>query len=537
MASVDHELFIGRLASACPSKSLASNLDRRFTSVLDSARIYLPASLYSRFSLSLFLYPVIGELLAFFLPFPQSVFLIASMALVQATPVLYPLTRSYARQRSVDAELPFFLIFLSIFSRDSTPTIDDGLRKVAALGGSVFPAFGLESTIVERDLAFVPGAPAEVVETAFSKHPSKKLRNFIHGLMVTLTTGKSVVEFVEEESTRQVELMEARWKGFTESVGSLAEVSLMVLALFPVGLDMVAAAIPGLGVAQLMLVSLALLGTFSGVLIQLMDAAQPVLYNARPPVSPLVFSISAWITSTLLFYLGLVSIEVSLAIPLVVSALSVYSTRGLYSKIRKGEEEVSLLLHDLAEESKAGVSLPEALSKVGLESGVRYTSIFGPLSAFQQSIMLGSSPEEAQRKISHPSWLVRLSFGMLSVAFVTGAGYEKLQRLSSFFKRLSDARRNASRSLLPFFMVGVVVPGISIAAMSFLSTFNQGGGIPFLPAFGDVSKTYILISISAVSMMTGLLLSKLYTQTARHMIAVPVLLASTLISLVILGFL
>jgi hypothetical protein len=38
-------------------------------------------------------------------------------------------------------------------------------------------------------------------------------------------------------------------------------------------------------------------------------------------------------------------------------------------------------------------------------------------------------------------------------------------------------------------------------------------------------------------MMTGLLLSKLYTQTARHALAVPILLASTLASLLILGVL
>lgn len=388
---------------------------------------------------------------------------------------------------------------------------------------------------MERDLAFVPGAPAEVIERTFRSHPSGKLRQFIHSLMITLTTGKSVVEFVEEESLRQVELMEARWRAFSESVGSLAEVSLMVLALFPVGLDMVAAAIPGLAVGEILLLSLALLGVFSGTLLLLMDGAQPVLYNSAPPTYPLVLSLAAWVGSTVLYYGGFVPIELSLLIPLVVSTLAAVRTSGLYSRIRKGEEEVSSLLHDLAEESKAGVSLPEALTRVS-SGGGGFSSIKAPLAAFQQSIMLGSSPEEAQKKIYHPSWLVRLSFGMLSVAFVTGAGYEKLERLSSFFKRLSDARRNASRSLLPFFMVGVIVPGISIAAMSFLSTFNQSGA-PFLPVFGEVSRTYILISISAVAMMTGLLLSKLYTQTTRHTLAVPILLASTLASLLILGIL
>lgn len=536
MSLLRYESVVARLASLCPTRGLASSLEGRFSSMLDSARIYLPPSVYSRFSLSLFVYPIPLELLALLLlPVPQAVLILGSLGIVQAVPLLLPLTLSYARQRSVDAELPFFLMLLSIFSQDSSPTIDDGLRKVAALGGDVFPAFGYEAAIMERDLTFVPGSPEEVIEKTFNAHPSRKLRQLIHGLMITLTTGKSVAEFLEEESLRQVGLMEARWKGFSESVGSLAEVSLMVLALFPVGLDMVAAAIPGLAAAQILLGSLALLGVFSGVLILLMDSAQPVLYNSRPTTYPLLLSVVAWGVSTSLFYFGFVSIQLSLLLPLAVSSLGVMRTRGLYDRIRKGEEEVSVLLHDLAEESKAGVSLPEALSKVS-SGAVRFTSIKMPLAAFQQSIMLGSSPEEAQKKISHPSWLVRLSFGMLSVAFVTGAGYEKLERLSSFFKRLSDARRDASRSLLPFFMVGIIVPGISIAAMSFLSTFNAGA-IPFLPAFGQVSRSYILISISAVSMMTGLLLSKLYTQTTRHALAVPILLASTLVSLLILGVL
>jgi hypothetical protein len=535
LSSQNYEILVGRLAAICPTGGLASSLDGRFSSLLNSARIYLPPSVYSRFSLSLFIYPIAGELLAFLLPRPQAFFIVASLALVQAAPLLLPITLARTRQRSVDAELPFFLIFLSIFSRDSSPTIDDGLRRVAALGDDVFPAFRSEAAIMERDLTFAPGAPAEVIERTFGAHPSKKLRQFIHSLMITLTTGKSVVEYVEDESLRQVELMEARWRAFSESVGSLAEVSLMVLALFPVGLDMVAAAIPGLAAAEILLVSLAMLGVFSGVLLLLMDAAQPVLYNSRPATYPLILTVAVWAASTALYYFGLVSIELSLLLPLLVSTLAVLRTRRLYGRIRKGEDEVSVLLHDLAEESKAGVSLPEALSKA-TSAGGDFSSIKGPLAAFQQSIMLGSSPEEAQKKISHPSWLVRLSFGMLSVAFVTDAGYEKLERLSSFFKRLADARRNASRSLLPFFMVGVIVPGISIAAMSFLSTFNQGG-VPFLPTFGEVSKSYILISISAVSMMTGLLLSKLYTQTSRHALAVPILLASTLASLLILGVL
>jgi hypothetical protein len=535
LSSQNYERLVERLASICPASSLAAALDGRFSSLLASARIYLPASLYSRFALSLLLYPIVGEVLTFLLPMPQSLLILGSMALIQSVPILMPLVFSYSRRKSVDAELPFLLVFLSIFSRDGTTSIDDGLRKIAALGDAVLPATRVEAGIMERDLAFVAGAPTEVLGRLFEAHPSRRLREFIHGFMTTLTTGKSVVEYVESESLRQVELMEARWKGFSESIGSLAEVSLMFLALFPVGLEMVAAAIPGLAAAEILLFSLVLLTIFSCMLILLMDAAQPVVYNSVPPTYPLAVSLLAWVASTVMFCFGFFSIQLSILIPLAVSAFGAARTRGPYERIRKGEEEVGVLLHDLAEESKAGVSLPEAISKMNTEAG-RFVSIRAPLAAFRQSIMLGSSPEEAQKGICHPSWLVRLSFGMLSVAFVAGAGYEKLERLSSFFKRLSDARRSASRSLLPFFIVGVVVPAVSTAAVSFLTTFGQGG-VPFLPSFGEVSRTYVLTSISAVSVMTGMLLSKLHTQTARHLLALPILLASTLVSLLVFGIL
>lgn len=530
MSSTSYERAVDALASLCPARGLAVSLEARVSSLLMSARIYLSPRTYSRFSLSLLLYPLAGEVAALlFLPFPQSLLVVGGLAVAQSTPFIIPLTLSGARRKAVEAEMPFFLIFLSIFSRDSTPTIDDGLKRAASLGDGVFPAFRGEASILERDLTFVPGSPASVLEDSFGSNPSRRLRDFIHSLTITLTTGKSVVAYLEGESEREVSLLEGRWKSFSESVGSLAEVSLMVLALFPVGLEMVAAAVPGLGSTEILLASLAALGVFAAVLVMLMDSSQPLLHNARPPLLPLVLTIASWTVATLLYLDGVLTIEVSLLLPIVVSAVGSLQTRRTYRAIRRGEEEVSILLHDIAEESKAGVSLPEALTKL-TEGSARFTSIREPLAAFHQAIMLGATPEEAQKRVSHPSWLVRLSFGMLSAAFVTGAGFQKLERLSSFFKRLADARKSASRSLLPFFMVGLIVPGISVASMSFLGSFDQGG-IPFLPNFNSVSRTYILLSITAVSLMTGVLLSKLYTQTTRHAMAVPLILTAALVSL------
>jgi len=536
-ATPGFEATVRRVASLCPLGRAADSLQDRFSSLLASARMYVSPRLYSRFSVSLFVYPALGEALALvLLPPVQAALVLASLAILQLLPLLVPLVLSGSRRRSVEAEMPFFLIALSIMSRDTSPSIDDGLRRVAALGDKVFPALASESAMLERDLTFLPGSPTEVLQRAFQDNPSRSLRDFVHSFTTTLTTGKSVGEFVEEESQREVGLMESSWKGFSESVGSLAEVSLMVLALFPVGVEMIAAAIPGFASSLMLLVSMGLLAGFSAVLLLLLESVQPVTHNAVPSSSYILLTLATWALCTILYYERVVPVAVSLLVPLAVSILGFLRTRGCYDRIRRGDREISLLLHDLAEESKAGVSLPEALAKV-TSGGHRFESIGGPLSAFHHSIMLGATPAEAQKTISHPSWLVRLSFGLLSVAFATGAGFEQLERLSSFFRRVADARRNASRSLLPFVLVGVIVPVISVASMNFLGGFNAGGGIPFLPSFSEVSQSYVLISISAVAMLTGLLLSKLFTQTSRHGVAIPLLMLSTLVSLLVFGVL
>lgn len=533
MSSPSFESVVKSLASVCPLGGLADSLQGRFSGVLSSSRLYLSPLLYSRFSVSLLVYAGVFEVLALFLPRPQAFIVLAAVALVQAAPILVPVTMSYSRRRGVEAELPFFLIVLSIFSRASSPSIDDGLRRSANLGDGVFPELRKEQAIVERDLTFRPGSPASIVEATLGSHPSPKLREFVRSFMITLTTGKSVSEFVEEEAKRQVRLLESRWRGFSESVGSLAEVSLMVLALFPVGLDMLAAAVPGLATSQILAFALAVLAVFSAGLLVLLDSAQPLQHNSAPRVLPLVMTVLSWSASTYLYIRGSIPITVALAVPLSVSTLGFLQTRRLHSMITKGEDEAGILLHALAEQSKAGVSLPEALESASRGSPA-FLSIREPVAAFHRSIMLGSRPEEAQKKVTHPSWLVRLSFGMLAVALETGAGYEQLESLSSFFRRLSDARRDAARSLLPFIAVGVIVPSISIASMSFLSTFNQGG-VPFLPSFTAVSKSYILLSISAVSLLTGIILSKLFAQTSKHALMIPPLLASTILSLLIFG--
>ena len=151
-----------------------------------------------------------------------------------------------------------------------------------------------------------------------------------------------------------------------------------------------------------------------------------------------------------------------------------------------GHDGVIGVIHDLAEESKAGASLPVALSRV-MRYSARLPSTRESLRTFSVLLDLGYDPVAAQRRITHGSWLVKVSMSILAVAFQTGGGYELLDKLSVSFRRISDARRSLSVSILPFAVLGVFVPLISGAAVWFLSGIGSlGSFLPNLAAPGPL---------------------------------------------------
>jgi archaellum biogenesis protein FlaJ (TadC family) len=530
------ELLVRRLASLCPFPPAAAKLQEALAPMLCSASLFISPRTYARFVVSLLVIPAPLEALALlWLPTEQAVLMVGAMAMVQAMPVLVLVSRANSRRRAADGELPFFLMTLSVFVHEANPTLQEGFKRVSAIGARVFPAFTREGEILERDDAFVPDSPAGVAERAFAGHPSQRVRAFVRGFLKTLATGKDVSEFVRQETSFQIQKLEQSWTAFSVSVGSLAEVTFILLALFPVGVEMIGASVSGFASSFLFLASFALLAVSAVVFLLMTDAIQPVVYDRPPSALWLAVSLAGWVLSTLAFRAGLLGSREYILVPLCVSLLGYYETRKHYSRIRKGEDEVSSMLHDLAEESKAGVSLPEALSKLSSQAE-RFSSIKEPVLAFYQATRLGLTPTEAQRRVGHPSWLVRLGFGILSIAFETGAGFEHLEELSSLFRRVADARKSVTQSMIPFMLIGAIVPVISVAAITFLSGFAQQGVPIGLPAFAvQTSQTSLILSVSMVSVLSGVLLSKLLTQTVRHQVALPILMASTLVALLAFG--
>jgi len=504
--------------------------------MLSAACLYISPRAYSRFVVSSLAFPLPFEVVALLLlPLDQAGLIVGGLAVAQAMPTVVLVSRANSRRKSADAELPFFLMTLSVFVHEASPTVQEGFRRVTAIGARVFPAFSREGEILARDDAFVPGSPMGVAEKAFEGHPSARVRGFIQGFLKTLSTGRDVSEFVREETSFQVQKLEHSWTSFSTTAGSLAEVTFILLALFPVGLEMVGAVVPGFTSSALFLASFALLGVAAAVFLILTDAIQPVVYDSPPPALWLVATLASWAGSTAAFAAGLLGPRECVLVPLCVSLVAFWRTRRESSKVRRGEEEVGAMLHDLAEESRAGVSLPEAMSNLAAKAGA-FSSIKEAVLTFHQSTRLGLTPTEAQRRVEHPSWLVRLGFAILSIAFETGAGFEHLEELSTLFRRVAESRKAVTQSMIPFMLVGAIVPVISVAAITFLAGFSQQGapiGLPILAVAS--SQTSLILSVSAVSMLSALLLSKLLTQTVRHEVAFPVLMASTLVSLFAFG--
>ncbi len=181
------ELLVQRVASLCRLPLVAAELQSRLVPMLSAANLYISPRTYSRFVVSLIVFPAPLEALALaFLPAEQCLLLVGAMAVVQAMPLVVLLSRANSRRRAADAELPFFLMTLSVFVHEANPTLQEGFKRISAIGARVFPAFTKEGEILARDDAFVPGSPMGVAEKAFAGHPSARVRAFVHGFLKTL---------------------------------------------------------------------------------------------------------------------------------------------------------------------------------------------------------------------------------------------------------------------------------------------------------------------------------------------------------------
>jgi len=458
---------------------------------------------------------------------------LAALLMLMLLPLVLPGILSQARRRAVDGELPFFAMLLFILSHESSVSLTSAFEKAEQLGAGIFPAISRESGRLRRNVAYSNEPEQSAVERTFRFHPSRSVRELVHGYQSALSSGRDVHEFAREEAERLLMAQEERWRGFSMAISSLTEVSFIFLAVFPVGIQMVAGGFAGSRSSGLLLLSTLVLALLALGLLIWMDSAQPVSRDASLPPKYFAAMVGACCGATCLYYLGFLSISETAAALLAFSCFYVAESAGFFRTLKAGEEEAAGVLHDLAELTRSGVELPRALPGL-LEEEDSLSSLRGPLATFAIQLSLGRTPVEAQRAIEHPSWLVRISFSLLAVAFETGGGFEQLERLSSSLRRISDSRASAKASVLPYAALGVAVPVLSAASFWFLrSMLALSPGFQFFTI--RAAGTGAGVSIIACTVLTGLLVSKAYSQSVRNAAGLPPLLASALVSLLLFG--
>ena len=503
-------------------------------SALTRGAIFLPTATYTRFFVSSILYPLLAEVpVILLLPPLFSLPLVSLLLPGQTIPLVLPRLQAWQRRRAVEAELPFVGMLLFVLSHESFPNIIDAFSKIRELGSEIFSGLSREASILERNVMYGGTSEASAIESTFANHPSEQFRSFLHGYLIALLTGKEIHGFAREEAGRFVAGLEEKWQGFSRLTSSMTEVAFTLLSIFPVGIQMVATTFLNPHSVNLLLLSHSLLVVATVGIILLIDKVQPAIHDREYSFAGTVFLVAVWSSCILLMHLGYMTPIESLLPPLILSLLLVVSSRRHFRLLHAGENEIGLLLHDLAEESRAGASLPVALSRV-MTYSARFPSTRDSLRIFSTLLDLGYDPVAAQKRITHGSWLVRVSMSILAVAFQTGGGYELLDRLSASFRRIADARHSLTVSILPFAVLGVFVPLISGAAVWFLSGIGSLGS--FLPTLAAQSQSSgVALSISLTSMLSGLIVTKAYTLSLRNLVVMPAIIAATLVSLSIFG--
>ena len=506
-----------------------------FAPRLQRATLYIPPLAYSRFATALLVYPGLAQLTSLvLLPPPLPLLPVALLALVQLLPFAIVSFMASKRRHGVEAELPFVAMLLYVLSHESFPGLREAFNRIGSLGRDVFPAFTTESQVLDRNLTYSTGPEMSTIEETFDAHPSVVFREFLHGYLRTLASGIDLHDYLRVESERLTSLLEERWRTYSVMVSSVTEIAFIFLAVFPIGMQMIAGALLSGSSSDLLLESVLLLTGVTTAIVLWLDYAQPALHDGGYPLSAV-----ALVCACLGGFLGLYfvhffgPVEAALSSLAVSSAFVAYS-RSFFRDLRSGEREIVWMLHDLAEGARSGTSLPAVLSRLR-DNPARYPSLGSSISSFVMALSLGKSPRQAQRGVRHPSWLVRVSFGLLAVSFETGSGYEQLDRLSLSFRRMWDAKRSIQSSVLPFAVLGAAVPVISVASYWFLSNM-QGLSllVPGLSASGG--SISIMTSVLASSVLTGFIVSKAYSFSFRSFVGIPPILVAALVSFIFFGF-
>jgi len=168
-----------------------------------STQEYIASSLFISFLSFLIVLPF----LALFLSIASGSFLFSYLMAISVSigiPVLvfiihinYPKTIVQEREKKVEKALPFSVLYLSSIISSGLP-LHKAIKFFVEVGDE--NEFKREMTKIVEDIEFYGIDINSALERAISRSPSKKLKEFLYGLLATLRAGSDVYVFMKERA-------------------------------------------------------------------------------------------------------------------------------------------------------------------------------------------------------------------------------------------------------------------------------------------------------------------------------------------------
>lgn len=416
------------------------------------------------------------------------------------------------RKRATDGELPFFAIHAAI-AQSAGLNLFESL--CSTIGKRVFRQVERGARIVRRNAR--SEGPIRALEELGRDHPHSGMKTLLLGYTSEFHSGGNVTRYLEDKAEEFLRLTRHRWDRYMRDVGTMEEIVLAVLFVFPILVLMATFLSPGsamtLGLGFIAVgIPMSLAVCFS-----IIRSGQPRDYSEYEGslVLPLILAPAAFIVAWC-FAPGWIALSVSVGVGFLAYGFPVLLQRR---RALSHERSLPQFLRDVTEYQKLNYPLLKAVTQL-YEEG-KYTKGFNRLLGYVVK-QLGTGRRFSELHVPTRSWLTRMTFFHLGqVAETGGFATRSMELLTDFTTRVKETRDEVRASanfyrgfaiVTPFAMaliVGGVMGMLGMLSMpEIVGATAEFGTLPIIPTepsplFFGMASAIILASSVGISFLTS----------------------------------
>jgi flagellar protein FlaJ len=434
-----------------------------------------------------------------------------AFALVLVAPVLVFFVTVYSprfsqanRSSALEHELPFLVGFMAILSGGGEGLVDV-LRKIS--GMEIFPASAKEAERILADVDIYGIEPVVALEKASRYNPNRWFSDLLAGYATVIKTGGDHVNYLNGKLKEVFEERATRVKRSAESIGSLAEVYLIVtvvlgLTVFTLYLVQTFLVSGSGGITNIEFFAFLVVPIVSAGMVWMVDSIQPkwpfidytpyVVFAGSIPFGLAVYMLP--IPTYLFLHVALALLVTSLPGAVVATRLS-QERRGV-------ERMLPDFIRDVAEGRKIGLSPEAAIERL---IGVDYGLLSSPVHAMAAQLTWGISLKHVVTSFTDrvQSWISKASGTLLlEVVEVGGGTVRGFSEMADFTRRVSLSESETRSALRTYTLIayisGIMIVGTTFIFVYFLSQGQSLGVTGSLPGLKITGSTVDLLLTAAV---------------------------------------